>query len=44
MNRHVVVRNIAAVVDERNLERQALERVLGTVLLIAASTDFLHER
>ncbi len=42
--RSVVERNIAAVVDERNLARQALERALGVVLLIAASTDFLHER
>ena len=42
--RAIVERNIGAVVDERNLERQALERVLGVVLLIAASTDFLHER
>ena len=42
--RAVVERNIAAVIDEQNRDRQQLERVLGVVLLIAASTDFLHER
>ncbi len=42
--RAVVERNIGDVIDDRNLERQALERVLGVVLMIAASTDFLHER
>ena len=42
--RGIIERNIGGVVDERNLERQALERVLGVVLMIAASTEFLYER
>ncbi len=42
--RAVVERNISDVIDDRNPDRQALERVLGVVLMIAASTDFLHER
>lgn len=41
--REIVERRVAAI-ESRNIDRQNYERVMATVLLIAASTDFLYER
>ena len=42
--RAVVERNVTAAVDTRDHDRQSFERAIGTVLMVAASADFLHER
>lgn len=42
--REIVERNVTSIVDDRRPEEAAVERVLATVLFIAASTDFLYER
>ena len=41
--RSIIERRIAAI-EHRDAARQTRERVMGTALLIAASTDFLYER